>query len=385
MKKITIPPLSGSAPESEVKAVPFGEPIPTPAAASAPTSAISPMLQRVLDNLPAFSSCEPWPNPSRFSPEHERLFEQLGLGESQIVPMNLAEILDVLRRELYAQHFLVPQPDDKRTGIDFFLSLTGNLRAAFVAWMREKAKHYVEHGPEEDEGPPSAAGKAYREVDNLASASTEEESHKVTVDRMLGPKTLREESPTDTTTSSAPTMQFCPVCSHDLSQEDPTGFVSDADKLAFLASLGGGQEFEKSFTLFGGRLIVIFRELSAKNSRLIYEAITKGAEAGVIPEAMRGSYVFFYRMVFQIVSITWPEADKMVSWSEDIDRRLQAANFAPEKDVDPLYRFLREEVCRGEHTWTVLFETLLIFEKLAKKLISNRGTDSFWPDRGKPD
>ena len=104
-------------------------------------------------------------------------------------------------------------------------------------------------------------------------------------------------------TGAIPPMTHCPRCLWNLQtpfEVEPT----DRDKESFLCAVLGMQRFQKSIEVFGGKMAVVFRGLTANEVQTINRQLTLQMRAGeIFGEGEYFTWLMEYRLICSIASI----------------------------------------------------------------------------------
>ncbi len=101
-----------------------------------------------------------------------------------------------------------------------------------------------------------------------------------------------------------PELLNCPHCSWDLSMPSLVE-PEHQEKLSFLHSVLGQKPFVKQYEMFGGQVVVRFRTLTTKEMDVIYRAVFKQREQGLILTAQDyWEKVNRYRLYLQLVYLS---------------------------------------------------------------------------------
>ncbi len=107
-------------------------------------------------------------------------------------------------------------------------------------------------------------------------------------------------------TFTGDTLQNCPFCHHNLEKAhniEPT----PEDKLIFLQALLGEKQFVKNYSLYGGRLVAVFRALTVTELDALFRQINYDIQSNKLLDATAvEERLQRYRMCLQLVSLTSP-------------------------------------------------------------------------------
>lgn len=171
-----------------------------------------------------------------------------------------------------------------------------------------------------------------------------------------------------------PTPHYCPRCGWDTSLPHDVK-ISDVDKEDFLISVLGNMRFRKTYELFGGKMIVHFRSVTAEENEQIYRQIALDQQSGVIET--RGEWIvklLDYRMGCALEKVTSGDG-KIIHEFPELD--------TTKKDKDqtailPQFDLLAKTILAQEATRRLLGVHLREFSRLTEALEAMALEPSFW-------
>ena len=192
------------------------------------------------------------------------------------------------------------------------------------------------------------------------------------------PKT-EQAAQTDTASAALNVLPFCQRCGWDNRikfEAEPT----ERDKEDFLATLLGNNRFKKHYELFGGKMRVLFRGLSAEENKLIYrQLVLDQQENKIATEAEWFLQMLDYRMSCSLEQITDKNGKVLVVMPE-----LKEQSFQPDPE-QPLataltkqLAYLNENVLTQEATKRLVGTQLRQFQRLVEALEAMALEPSFW-------
>lgn len=180
------------------------------------------------------------------------------------------------------------------------------------------------------------------------------------------------------TGATEPLLKECPHCRWQLNQPDVPD-PDETDKRNYLQSVLGTKPFQKAYKLYGGALVVTFRELSPREVDLCYKQAHLLRRAGKLD-----SYEDFFEMLtrfrlcLQLVEIrtpeithTFPETAQEWAGGEPIETPTETVLLRIE---EALYA----DVIKNETMQTSLGSELSRFNRLLTKLEANKNNENFW-------
>lgn len=178
----------------------------------------------------------------------------------------------------------------------------------------------------------------------------------------------------------------CPNCGHDLlrpAAAEPTV----EDKLRWLVAQEGGQRFTKDYSLYGGRLVVTFRTLTAAEADMAWRQIavdgTRSVRASVPePEDTHWRNLMTYRLVMGLARVWTPTQgpqDNLTIDAWQVDREDYPA---PNTKVYAVLSQVTDALLPTENVRRVVGAAFHAFQLLAEHLEANAANDSFWPGIG---
>lgn len=169
----------------------------------------------------------------------------------------------------------------------------------------------------------------------------------------------------------------CPRCNWDLSFKpiEP----STADKQVYVACILGDKLFEKPYSLFGGKLVVGFRQLTTTRSDMVFYQIAHEIRSNLLGE---DSYrkVMLYRMCLAINHITVGN-HKPVDVGNAVDAFVEEeASETKIGDLLPiiLSRLQQTELLKSESVWRAVREAFGRFNTLLDDLDARADNPDFW-------
>lgn len=188
-----------------------------------------------------------------------------------------------------------------------------------------------------------------------------------------------EPTPPPATTESAPqTEGACPYCGWDLSIHDVIE-VTEEDKDLFTAAMVGGQVFQKTYSLFGGRMRVTFRSLYSYEIDACFAQAYADHQAGKTATLTdRAENLQRYYLALQLVEI---QSDQEFL---QMPKSLKEWGWAPnQQGVLPQIRDkVYQEVLKTESRVRVISGALMNFRRLYARLEANAERPDFYAAAG---
>lgn len=180
----------------------------------------------------------------------------------------------------------------------------------------------------------------------------------------------------------AAALKECPNCGHDLLRPHPAEATVD-DKLRWLVAQEGGLRFEKDYTLYGGRVVVTFRSLTAAEADMAFRQIavdgTRSVRASVPePEDTYWRNLLTYRLVMGLARIWTPTQGPQLNppvaeWEVEA-----GAYVAPNTKVSAILGPITEAMFPTENVRRVIGAAFHEFQLLVERMEANAANDSFW-------
>ena len=174
-------------------------------------------------------------------------------------------------------------------------------------------------------------------------------------------------------------LPFCPRCGWNMQQKfevQPT----DRDKEDFLATLLGGTRFKKSYSLFGGKIVVTFRGLLADENKLIYRQLVLDQQDNKITtEAEWFVQMMDYRLSCTLEDIK-NKAGKVIATVPELSEMPFTRN--PEQPLETALakqlEFVSTKILAQEVTRRLVATHLRQFQRLTEALEAMALEPSFW-------
>ena len=171
--------------------------------------------------------------------------------------------------------------------------------------------------------------------------------------------------------------QFCPRCSWDMKQKFEVEATNE-DKEAFLIALLGGQRFRKKYELFGGKVVVTFRNMLAEENKAVYRQLVIDQRAKKIEtEAEWFVQMMDYRLACSFEELTDKDGKPIASMPE-----VAIVTPLPEDDANnPLVQQLQKinsTTLSQEITRRLVGAHLRKFQRLLETLEAQALDPSFW-------
>lgn len=199
----------------------------------------------------------------------------------------------------------------------------------------------------------------------------------------------KEDTPAEKTTPPAPEKvtesaaqpisgpPFCPRCGWDMKQKFEVE-ATDEDKEAFLIALLGGHRFRKKYALFGGKVVVTFRNMLAEENKAIYRQLVIDQQAKKIAtEAEWFVQMMDYRLACSFEELTDKNGKPIASMPEVL-----LVTPLPEDDTNnPLVQQLHKintTTLAQEVTRRLVGAHLRKFQRLLEVLEAQALDPSFW-------
>lgn len=312
------------------------------------------------------------------SPAEQEVLEQIGWQPGQAVPENLAQLVEQLQQE--AQASLAPDALPPPVPLDTpalqipaeqdLESLPpekqAEIRGVLSGILAESQQQYVAQKQQQEE----MAGLAPELQEAMRAADQDD----VLVENDLPTTPPAAAASTAPPAISAPTN--CQNCGWELRQ-DKVAEVLEEDKLQFLQSLLGLQPFFKQYTLFGGRLQMIFRTLEPTEIELcLREAQQLAAERAGNDLSLRSVIQIDLfqqlRAGLQLVSLDG-EQDLRVrlprKWSDWQQQQVHSAHAVWQRVTTTL---------GAESLARLLLNTVGDFNNLVRRMEENAQNPDFW-------
>lgn len=170
---------------------------------------------------------------------------------------------------------------------------------------------------------------------------------------------------------------FCPRCGWDMKQKFEVE-ATDADKEEFLIALLGGKRFRKKYALFGGKVVVTFRNMLAEENKAIYRQLVLDQQAKKIAtEAEWFVQMMDYRLACSFEELTDKDGKPIASMPE-----VALVTPLPEDDTNnPLVQQLQKinsTTLAQEVTRRLVGAHLRKFQRLLETLEAQALDPSFW-------
>ena len=167
---------------------------------------------------------------------------------------------------------------------------------------------------------------------------------------------------------------YCPRCGWDVHIPHDVK-ITDLDKEDFLVSVLGNKRFYKTYDLFGGRMVVRFRSVTADENAQIYRQIALDQQNGVIET--RGEWVvklLDYRMACALAQVTDRDGKILHAFPE-----LPGAPTGKDQtNILSQYDLLAQTVLAQEATRRLLCLHLRDFCRLTEALEAMALDSNFW-------
>ncbi len=321
--------------------------------------------------------------PATLTPAEKRQLEELGVKAGQPVPGNLAELVEAAKREAMAENLNAPPPAplgtpplELPTPIPIS-QLPPAKQAEIAAAIRDAGVHHrAQQSVAAAQLDPSVRAAVQAGLDAQRNAPPET----VIVDdrnsdRYADTNELKT-PPTATPEPEHAPQQHCPHCGWDQEVLDPV-IATDEDKRTFLAALLGGANWKKAFSLMGGKLEVVVRNLSTTEVDLCYQQAYREGDRGQLNNSKEfAEQVNRYRMTLQLVSIKGATGLTVV-----LGEGLSDWDVTPgEGDtvLPEIMRYVYETAMPNEAIHRIVAGVVANFNRLATKLEVNVENPDFW-------
>lgn len=172
----------------------------------------------------------------------------------------------------------------------------------------------------------------------------------------------------------------CPHCGHDLAKADDTP-ITDGDKINFVQAILGGQRFKQERLLFGGRLKLVFRSLTSRETDMAFRQIVVDAQSD-LKSRMVNDTPFYWRNLMtyrMLMSIEKVESD--VSGTIEVppieDIETDPVVF-PDTKLMAVFDALVEQVCPTEQLRSIIGHAYNEFQAVCDKLQVMAEQPDFW-------
>lgn len=179
---------------------------------------------------------------------------------------------------------------------------------------------------------------------------------------------------------------FCPHCNYDLVHPREPIPIEASDRLAYLLAMDHGQRFVKEVVLYGGRMQVVFRSLTPRESDLAYrQTVLDSSEAqrdSSLPTSGEGWYnLMIYRLALGLQSISTTQGGKL-----EIEPfgSFMAQKQPGESDLRAYARTVLEAAFPTENLRRVIGDLFFKFDLLIERLDAQALEDPFWQAIGAP-
>jgi len=194
------------------------------------------------------------------------------------------------------------------------------------------------------------------------------------------PKAPQEEQPAESRTgvSDEPLLRNCPHCNWNLKQPDVPD-PDKADRQRYLQSVLGLRTFQKHYSLMGGQLHLVFRELKPAEIDLVFKQAGIDRRNGVIEtNADFFEVLQRLRLCLQLVELRTPEInhrfpESVEKWAEGQPVETPTSTILPN-----IYESIYTGVIVTESLNATVGKALMRFNRLLAKMEANTENENFW-------
>jgi hypothetical protein len=169
----------------------------------------------------------------------------------------------------------------------------------------------------------------------------------------------------------------CPRCNLVLGTKPVEPAVED--KLNYVAAILGDKLFHKEYALFGGKLLLGFRQLATTRADMVFHQVAHEIRVGLLGENTYRQ-VMLYRMVLSLDYVS-VGGQTPVSISDAVDSFLEdPENDTKSTDALPiiLNRLQKIETLKSESVWRASNEAFARFNNLLDDLDARADNPDFW-------
>lgn len=172
---------------------------------------------------------------------------------------------------------------------------------------------------------------------------------------------------------------ICPHCGWDTRKKELTE-VTDDDKANFVQSLLGGLRFKKTYSLFGGKLRIVYRTLTTYESDMAYKQVLIDAQKDIHTKAIADSS-FYWRTLMAyraMMAVERVESDINVVEVPPVSEIEADPAEPPNTKIFALFDSLVEQIMPNEALRNAISHTYTEFNALCEKLQSMAESKDFW-------
>jgi len=301
------------------------------------------------------------------TPQEKARLEALGWDGKTAVPNRVMEIAQrMIQDEMSDQDYV-----ESQVGVDFKMKMPAtvdisDLPPAKQAELRRAMREMFQ-----------AAEEQYQQEQNIShlspsveAAVAAAESPVVNIPAAESTAAQPEAKPAE----SSKVEGYCARCGFDKASDDPI-VISDHDKSMFLQTIWGAP-FLKQYTMYGGKMKLIFRTLTPLEVDMIYQQVSREQMVGAImTDFDRMEMLFRYRMILQLVSLESPGMTRDMPRSIDAWEKMLPVKLPEELDEKKQYtllwrvwRYFANNVTKTESSQRVLYNVVREFNGLVTKL-----------------
>lgn len=174
---------------------------------------------------------------------------------------------------------------------------------------------------------------------------------------------------------------LCPHCGWDTTKSELTE-VTDEDKMDFVQSILGGIRFKKSYSVFGGRLTIVFRSLTTAESDMAYKQLIVDAQNDLQSKILSDTSFYWrtlmaYRAMMSIEKIE--SADNVVEVPPISEIEVDESEYKrPNTKLFALFDHLIEQLMPTEVMRNTVTHLYTEFNSLCEKLQAMAEAKDFW-------
>lgn len=169
-------------------------------------------------------------------------------------------------------------------------------------------------------------------------------------------------------------LPFCPRCGWDMRQKFEI-VPSDLDKEDFLAATLGGTKFQRDYTIFGGKLKIVFHTILAEENKLIHRQLVLDQESKrIVTEAEWFVQMMEYRLALSLGALV----DGNGKPTAVVPALGELPAVEGESPLITLTNYVNNKVLAHEVTRRLVGTHLRQFQRLVEALEAMALEPSFW-------
>jgi hypothetical protein len=169
------------------------------------------------------------------------------------------------------------------------------------------------------------------------------------------------------------TPVHCPQCNHIVT--DPVIEFDNIDKLVYVQHIEGAVRFEKEYSLFGGRVIVRYRNLTTVESNLIMDQLDRDVADNKVVSVGYMRRMEDYRLAAGIAQIRLT-GQRQYTLPPVLEVKHKEVEFS---SLPEIHHWLATEIMTTEHLRRAIGMSWQRFQKVIELLDSRSEDPDFWP------